>query len=53
MRVASRVDLFDTYIGGKALCVDHVLAIQGLEDWPSAINARTDFNADTINSPRG
>ena len=47
--VATDIDMFDTYIGGSAECIEQILAHPGLETFPATIEARIDFGSDTIN----
>ena len=47
--VSTEIDLMETYIGGSADCIAHLLSDPLLEAFPASIYARVDFLADTIN----
>ena len=47
--VATEIDFMETYVGGSADCIRHLLDDPQLEAFPTRIDARVDFLADTIN----
>ena len=49
--VATDIDLYDTYVGGSAECIDAILGHPELEALPAALDARVDIGADVINAP--
>ncbi len=51
--VATDIDLLDTYVGGSPACIQRILQSPELETFPTSIDARVDFRADTINIAEG
>ena len=49
--VATDIDLYDTYVGGSAECIEAILGHPELEALPAALDARLDIGADVINAP--
>jgi hypothetical protein len=47
--VATEIDLYATYVGGSAECIEAILASDAFESVPSRPDARVDWQADTIN----
>jgi hypothetical protein len=47
--VATDIDSNATYIAGSAACVDRIISDPNLEAFPISVDARIDFDGDTIN----
>ena len=51
--VSTEIDMLDTYVGGSPACIKRTLQSPDLETFPSSVDARVDFLADTINYSGG
>lgn len=47
--VATEIDLDSTYVGGSEACIDQIVADPDLEVFRTKLDARVDFDGDTIN----
>ena len=48
--VATDIDLYDTYAGGRIECIEAIMSNQDLETLPTTLDARLDLGGDTINA---
>jgi hypothetical protein len=51
--VATEIDLPETYVGGSPACIERILADDQLEAIQTRLDARVDFDADTLNPSTG